>query len=277
MRCLSSSGVPVGTITALEAWASSSERVRNEATVIDDLSEVPMLAALPEDRALPLRSLCAAPLVYRGRSLGLLVALANGTDGFLPHDVDLMQSYAAQGAIALTNARLYQAQEELATRDPLTGLLNHREFHEAVARELDMCRRGGGAVSVVLLDLDGFKQVNDTAGHAAGDRVLIAAGDALRSCCRDNDLAFRIGGDEFALVLHGTSANGAEPVTKRATAAIAGLDRRVGVSYGIGEWPADGPTKDSVLSSADERLYAMKRTARAKAVERAAASTSAGR
>jgi diguanylate cyclase (GGDEF)-like protein/putative nucleotidyltransferase with HDIG domain len=208
--------------------------------------------------------------VYRGRSLGLLVALANSADGFLPHDVDLMQSYAAQAAIALANARLYEAQEELATRDPLTGLLNHREFHEAVARELDARRRGGGAVSVVLLDLDGFKRVNDTAGHAAGDRVLVAAADALRACCRDSDLAFRIGGDEFALVLHATAARGAEPVAKRAASAIAELDQRVGVSYGIGEWPADGPTKDGMLSSADERLYAMKRTVRAKAVERAA-------
>ncbi len=277
MHCRRSSILPAHFIEAIESWARASECVRNEATVLDDLAEVPALRALPEDRALPLRSLCAAPLVYRGRSLGLLVALANSADGFLPHDVDLMQSYAAQAAIALANARLYEAQEQLATSDPLTGLFNHREFHEAVARELDVCRRGGGAMSVVLLDLDGFKQVNDTAGHAAGDRVLVAAADALRSCCRETDRAFRIGGDEFALVLHGTSAGGAEPVTKRAAAALAALDRRVGVSYGIGEWPADGPTKDGVLSSADERLYAMKRTVRAKAAERVAGSAGAGR
>jgi HD-GYP domain-containing protein (c-di-GMP phosphodiesterase class II) len=119
--------------------------------------------------------------------------------------------------------------------------------------------------------------VNDTAGHAAGDRVLVAAADALRECCRESDLAFRIGGDEFALVLHGTSAQGADPVTKRAASALGELDRRVGVSYGIGEWPADGPTKDGVLSSADERLYAMKRTVRAKAAERAASTAGAGR
>jgi diguanylate cyclase (GGDEF)-like protein len=277
MRCRSSSILPGHSVEALEAWAGASERARSEATVIDDLSQISPLQSLARDRTLPLRSLCAAPLVYRGRSLGLLVALANSTDGFLPHDVDLMQSYAAQGAIALTNARLYEAQEELATRDPLTGLLNHREFHEAVARELDACRRGGGAVSIVLLDLDGFKQVNDTAGHAAGDRVLVAAADALRECCRENDLAFRIGGDEFALVLRGTAAGGAEPVSKRAAAAIGELDRRVGVSFGIGEWPADGPTKDGVLSSADERLYAMKRTARAQGAERTAATGGADR
>src|SRR3954447_10693555 len=277
MRCLSSSGVPVGTITAIEAWARASDRVRNEATVIDDLSQVEALQSLPAERALPLRSLCSAPLVYRGRSLGLLVALANATDGFLPHDVDLMQSYAAQAAIALTNARLYDAQEQLASRDPLTSLLNHRQFHEAVARELDLCRRGGGAVSIVLLDLDGFKQVNDTAGHAAGDRMLVDAAGALRDCCRDNDHAFRIGGDEFALLLKGTSAAGAEPVAERASDLIQALDGRVGVSYGIAEWPADGPTKDAVLSSADERLYAMKRTARATTTERVTSSTSAER
>src|SRR4051794_37464494 len=277
IHCRRSSILPQHCIEAIESWARASERVRNEATVLDDLSEVAVLRGLPEDRALPLRSLCAAPLVYRGHSLGLLVALANSTDGFLPHDIDLMQSYAAQAAIALANARLYEAQEQLATSDPLTGLLNHREFHEAVARELDTCRRGGGTMSVVLLDLDGFKQVNDTAGHAAGDRVLVAAADALRDCCRESDLAFRIGGDEFALVLRSTSAAGAEPVTKRAASAIAELDRRVGVSYGIGEWPADGPTKDGVLSSADERLYAMKRTVRAKAAERVVTSNGADR
>jgi diguanylate cyclase (GGDEF)-like protein len=120
-------------------------------------------------------------------------------------------------------------------------------------------------MSVVLLDLDGFKQVNDTAGHAAGDSVLVAAADVLRSCARESDLAFRIGGDEFALVLRSTAVIGAEPVAKRVAEEAGALDRRVGVSYGIGEWPADGPTKDSVLSSADERLYAMKRAARSPA------------
>ncbi len=277
MRCLSSSGVPGPTLAALEGWAGGSERVRNEAVVLDDLTAVEALRSLPDEPALPLRSLCSAPLVYRGRSLGLLVALANGTDGFLPHDVDLMQSYAAQAAIALTNARLYEAQEQLATRDPLTSLLNHREFHEAVARELDLCRRGGGAVSIVMLDLDGFKQVNDTAGHAAGDRMLVAAAGALRECCRESDLAFRVGGDEFALLLKGTSAPGAQPVAERACELIHALDGRVGVSYGIGEWPADGPTKDGVLSAADERLYAMKRTARVATSERPITSTTAER
>jgi diguanylate cyclase (GGDEF)-like protein/putative nucleotidyltransferase with HDIG domain len=259
MRCQSSSTLPAESIAALERWAAAPAGRGHDAMVLDDLSQVPALAELPANRALPLRSLCSAPLVFRGRSLGVIVALANGEGGFLPHDVELLQSYAAQAAIALENARLYAAQQQLASRDPLTGLLNHREFHEAVARELEECRRHGGSLAVVLLDLDDFKRVNDTSGHAVGDSVLVATADGLRGAGRASDLAFRIGGDEFALVLPRGTARDAIPVSERAAAAMS-VDVRVSVSYGIAEWPADGPTKDSLLRHADERLYAMKRS-----------------
>jgi diguanylate cyclase (GGDEF)-like protein/putative nucleotidyltransferase with HDIG domain len=268
MRCRSSSILGQESIDALEGWADGSVRARENTTEIDDLSRLPALEPLARDRALPLRSLCAAPLVYRGQSLGMLVALAPAVRGFLPHDVELLQSYAAQAAIALTNARLYEAQEQLATRDPLTGLFNHREFHEAVARELDACRRFGGAMSVAMLDLDGFKHVNDSAGHAAGDSVLVAAAQALLASCREGDAAFRVGGDEFALVLPGSDATAAQAVARRVAEAI-GRDGRVNTSYGVGEWPADGPTKNGVLAGADERLYAMKRTQKARPPARA--------
>jgi diguanylate cyclase (GGDEF)-like protein/putative nucleotidyltransferase with HDIG domain len=261
VRCQSSSTLPRESIAALEEWAAAGNTERHEPMVLDDLSHVPGLAALPRDRALPLRSLCTAPLLFRGRSLGMLVALANAEGGFLPHDVELLQSYAAQAAIALENASLYEAQQQLASRDPLTGLLNHREFQEAVARELEACRRHGGSMAVVLLDLDDFKRVNDTSGHAAGDSVLVAAAEGLKRASRASDQAFRIGGDEFALVLPRTTARQAIPVAERAAVSMNDVDRRVSGSYGIGEWPADGPTKDSLLRHADERLYAMKRLA----------------
>jgi diguanylate cyclase (GGDEF)-like protein/putative nucleotidyltransferase with HDIG domain len=263
MRCRSSSTLPKSFLEALEEWAASGAVAHHEPLVVDDLAQVPQLTALPHDRTLPLRSLCAAPLVFRGRSLGMLIALANAAGGFLPHEVELLQSYAAQAAIALENARLYEAQQQLASRDPLTGLLNHREFQEAVSRELEACRRHGGSMSVVLLDLDDFKRVNDTSGHAAGDSVLVAAAEGLKASCRASDQAFRIGGDELALVLPRTTSREAIPVAERAAVAMNDIDARVSVSYGIGEWPADGPTKDSLLRHADERLYAMKRLAAA--------------
>ncbi|MFL5886432.1 MAG: HD domain-containing phosphohydrolase [Thermoleophilaceae bacterium] len=260
-RCQSSTTIPDEHIAALEQWAANRWYYSLQPHVIDDLTQVPELAALPGDRAVPLRSLCAAPLVYRDQSLGLLVALANGQNSFLPHEVDLLRSYAAQAAIALTNARLYEAQEALATRDPLTELHNHREFHETVAGELERCRRHGARTSVVLFDLDGFKQVNDSRGHASGDRVLTSVARALERTCRSSDRAFRIGGDEFALVLPGQPGTEAMSVATRASEAMAGVDEALAVSFGVAEWPDDGPTKDTLLESADRKLYAMKRAA----------------
>jgi diguanylate cyclase (GGDEF)-like protein len=258
-RCESSSGLPQETVAALERWAKGSERLMDEAILIDDLGDVPGLEALPCHPTMPLGSLCAAPLVYHGRALGVLVALANATRTFLPNDVELLQSYAAQAAIALTNARLYEAQQALASRDPLTGLLNHREFHETIARELERCRRHGGEFSTVLFDLDGFKLINDTDGHAEGDHVLRHTAAALIAACRTSDFAFRIGGDEFALVLPETDARAAAFVASRAAEELTASEPRGAFSYGIAGWPDDGPSKDTLLREADKRLYEMKR------------------
>jgi diguanylate cyclase (GGDEF)-like protein/putative nucleotidyltransferase with HDIG domain len=261
MRCRSSSILSAECIAALERWADRGRKGHELETVLDDLTLVPELASLPRDRALPLRSLCAAPLRYHGNSLGVLVALANGENSFLPHDVELLQSYASQAAIALANARLYEAQQALASRDPLTELLNHREFHEQLGRELERCRRHGGEVSVALLDVDDFKHVNDTGGHAAGDRVLTDVARALCASTREEDVAFRVGGDEFAVLLPATGPREAIRVVERAGEAIRALPGRVSVSYGIGGWPGDGPSKETVLARADTSLYGMKRAA----------------
>jgi diguanylate cyclase (GGDEF)-like protein/putative nucleotidyltransferase with HDIG domain len=252
LRCRRASDLPAGSIRALERWAAGSRRVHDAAVLLEDLTAVPELRALPESGELPLRSLCVAPLTYRGESLGVLVALAANAWTFLPRDLDVIQSFATQAAIALSNARLYEAPQELASRDPLTGLRNHREFHESVARELERCRRYGGCMSVALYDLDGFKQVNDAGGHAEGDRVLRMTADALTRSCRSSDSAFRIGGDEFALLLPETGAADAQAVAGRAAA-------RFDSSFGVAVWPDDGPSKEGLLARADERLYEMKR------------------
>jgi diguanylate cyclase (GGDEF)-like protein/putative nucleotidyltransferase with HDIG domain len=258
MWCRSSSGLPEHMTRRLESWAAEHAGCLDAATLIDDLSTVESLAPLTADPGVPLRSLCAAPLVFHGRRVGVLVALANGVAGFLPNDVALLESYAMQAAIALTNAQMFETQQALASRDPLTELFNHREFHEAVARELERCRRHGGTVAVVLLDLDGFKGVNDMRGHAAGDRVLREVAQALAGTARASDLVFRIGGDEFALLLPDTSGREAIAAAERAADAIARVDDRITASYGISEWPHAGPTKDTLLAAADMNLYAMK-------------------
>jgi diguanylate cyclase (GGDEF)-like protein/putative nucleotidyltransferase with HDIG domain len=261
VACRSSSGLPARTTAALEEWAAAHIDELDGATLLDDLSHAGDLAVLAADRDLPLRSLCAAPLVFRGERVGVLVALANGISGFLPNDVALLESYAMQAAIALSNAQMYETQSALASRDPLTELFNHREFHEAVGRELERCRRHGGGLAVVLFDLDGFKQVNDTRGHAAGDRVLKGVADALADSARASDQAYRIGGDEFALLLPDTSGRDAISAAERAAEAMTAVEDRIGVSYGVAEWPHAGPSKDTLLACADMNLYAMKHTA----------------
>jgi diguanylate cyclase (GGDEF)-like protein/putative nucleotidyltransferase with HDIG domain len=259
LRCRASAGLPLYAAAPLERWAAGTARLAESPILLDDLAEVPSLAELPSSVESPLRSLCAAPLRYRGESLGVLVALSPNPYSLLPRDVEVIQSFASQAAIAVSNAVLYQAQQELASRDPLTGLFNHREFHESVARELDRCRRYGGRMSVVLFDLDGFKSVNDVAGHAEGDSVLRATAERLAATCRSSDTAFRIGGDEFALLLPETTAADAADVGARAAAQVAAIREPVDVSYGLGVWPDDGPSKDTLLARADRQLYEMKR------------------
>jgi diguanylate cyclase (GGDEF)-like protein len=265
MHCRSSSTLPRESVVALEQWAQGGIGMRDGPMVFDDLQNVPALAALPRDRALPLRSLCSVPLMFRGRSLGLLVALANSEGGFLPHDVELLQSYAAQAAIALENARLYEAQQALASRDPLTGLLNHREFHEAVARELEECRRHGGSMSVVLLDLDDFKRVNDSHGHPAGDRMIAEIAEVLRQRTRESDTLARLGGDEFAIVLPRCSLVEARMVAESIADAIRRRQPARGdvdpitASIGVAMFGDDPRTSsESVVSEADTAMYAAK-------------------
>ncbi|MFN8151768.1 MAG: diguanylate cyclase [Solirubrobacterales bacterium] len=261
LRARSSSDLPARTVATLEAWGSANTNLLRDPVLIDDLTTVPELAGLPLDHTVPLGSLCASPLVYRGRSLGVLVALSTADSPFFPRDIDLLSSYAAQAAIALTNARLFEAQQELAIQDPLTGLFNHRHFHETLGRELDRCRRHGGELGLAVFDLDGFKGVNDTGGHAEGDEVLRRVADALRSTCRSSDLPFRVGGDEFALVLPSSGPAATLRVAERACEVIDRIDERTTISFGVASWPDAGPTKDALLDRADRSLYRMKRAA----------------
>jgi diguanylate cyclase (GGDEF)-like protein/putative nucleotidyltransferase with HDIG domain len=268
--CRSSSNLPAGSTAALETWANANGRVSEQCVVIDDVSAVSALACMA-DSSLPLCSLASAPLTFFGDTGGLLVALGTQSSTFLPRDVEVLQSFASQVAIALNNARRYHVTKTQADRDPLTGLLNHRSFHDAVDRAL-LEREEAVGTCVVLIDLDSFKRINDEDGHGGGDRLLRAAAAALGEACRRGDLAFRVGGDEFALLLAGIDEGAAAAVAERTCAAIAALDSRLGASAGLVALSRES-TKDSLLEQADQRLYAAKRGARSPAVTTAARST----
>lgn len=261
LRSRSVSRLPAAAISALEEWADGNGEALSVPLIIDELSQEQGLGSLSDQPSMPLGSLCSTPLDYQGRNLGMLIALGGGSRSFLPRDLDVLGSYAAQAAIALTNAARFETQQELATHDPLTGLYNHRHFHAMLGREVERCQRNGGSFGLLVFDLDDFKKVNDTGGHAEGDEVLRRVARALESTCRSSDEAFRVGGDEFALILPDADRDRTEVAASRASEVISAIDERTSISCGISSWPEAGESKDAILARADASLYEMKRRA----------------
>jgi len=164
-----------------------------------------------------------------------------------------------------------------AATDSLTGLHNRRLFEESCQRELNGARRYGRLLAFVLLDLHGFKEVNDKFGHPRGDEVLRCAAATLKGSLRTSDSAFRIGGDEFALLLPQTDMQQSMALSRRIEAVFReslkslNLGFGVGIDHGLAVYPQDGETAEVLVRVADERLYRLKHTIHGRGAERAAA------
>ncbi len=211
-----------------------------------------------------IRSGIYAPLRVRGHSIGVLSAYRAKEGAFTDADLNLLTVVARYLAGAVEVARLHEQLREIAATDSLTGLANRRSFLIRLISEMARSRRASGSLSVVLMDLDGFKAINDIHGHVVGDEVLILVAATLRCAMRASDLAARFGGDEFILMLPETSALKAEQVLDRLKSVeIAVPDRGGGGSrltfcWGVSTFPEDGQDPDRLLQVADTRLYAMK-------------------
>jgi diguanylate cyclase (GGDEF)-like protein len=162
--------------------------------------------------------------------------------------------------------RAHTREAAFARTDALTGLANSRSFYEAVDRELSRCRRYKRSFSLTYIDLDDFKEVNDTAGHTAGDALLVAMAMALRQVVRDVDTAARLGGDEFAVLLPETDEQGATAAARKMHRALEAtatqLGHRVGASIGVVTCPTPPRNRDELLHLADELMYSVKRGAK---------------
>jgi diguanylate cyclase (GGDEF)-like protein len=179
---------------------------------------------------------------------------------FLSHPLLFALIFGAMGAVrhALEehNARLIQSLTDLATTDALTALHNRRYVLAELTKALQRARRTEQPFAVVLFDLDGFKQINDTLGHAAGDVVLKKAAEALQGVIREGDVLGRYGGDEFLLITYGDMPS-TQSLAVRAEEAVrqhAGL----GVSAGVARHPEDGATEEALIDQADRLLAAVK-------------------
>ena len=213
------------------------------------------------------RMVAMLPLVAKGHAIGLVELFSKSTVRWDEHHLALARSMANEAAMALENARLYEDARKLADRDPLTGYYNHRFLHERLGEEVIRAQRARRPLSVLMLDLDDFKLVNDTFGHLFGDRVLTWTAELIRSTLRGSDVPARYGGDEFAIILPETDGGEAARAAERILdafreRAFVGEQRGpvpIGASIGVATFPADGRTATDLIAAADRALYHVKR------------------
>jgi diguanylate cyclase (GGDEF)-like protein len=275
------SGIPAPALRALEAWAADHRAALDAGApvLVDDVDAVAQLAGLRQEPAFAPSALCAAPLRSGDQLLGALVAVAEGGGVLLPHETAALGAYATQAAIALSNAHLVERLERQAAQDPLTDLANQRAFHRACVAAFAAAERDGTPVSVIALDLDHFKSINDVHGHLYGDEVLRATADALRGAVRPADTVARVGGEEFMLLLPGAGPEAAFDIAERARGAVARVplpDRALSCSAGVVTHPACGERRDRLVHLADRALYEAKERGRNRTVEHVADSPTAG-
>ncbi|QEL65484.1 hypothetical protein OTERR_20080 [Oryzomicrobium terrae] len=247
------------------------------AEMLDPLRPVLLTRADPDERLAEVRSalglpyLISSPVLLNGEVVALLVTgRVREQRPFLPRlgrsDVETVQAVGAYLAAVLTGQRLQQA-ENLANYDPLTGLPNLRLATDRLQQAVTLAARDGFKSAVMFVDLDGFKAINDTLGHAAGDATLRIVAQRLEASVRKSDTVGRIGGDEFIIILpHIEHAEGARVVAEKALAEICrpmdayGLHCQVGASIGIAVFPEHGSDAATLLRRADEAMYGVKKS-----------------
>jgi diguanylate cyclase (GGDEF)-like protein len=212
------------------------------------------------------RSILAAPLVSRGRTIGVLEVINKLGGRFTRQDLALVLTLVEPCAIAIENATLFQRTEQLTITDDLTRLFNSRYLNLYLGREISRCKRHGIPLSVIFLDLDGFKGVNDQYGHLAGSGTLTEVGTILAAGVRESDILARYGGDEFVVVLPETPASGALVIAERLRRAIEehrflepqGVCARISASFGIATYPDHALSPEGLIQKADQAMYRVK-------------------
>jgi diguanylate cyclase (GGDEF)-like protein len=212
----------------------------------------------------------AFPLICRGKTIGALVANDGAPSSTAPSPgpslLLAIRSVLEPAAIALGNAIALQRVEAQSVTDDLTGLSNSRYLNSALRRETKRASRSGRPLSLLFIDLDGFKQVNDTYGHQAGSRTLAEAAGIIRGCARETDIVARFGGDEFSLILPDTGQDGAVSVALRVRERLRaarlltteGLSIQLTASIGVATLPDVAASAEELLKAADTAMYKVK-------------------
>jgi len=186
------------------------------------------------------------------------------SDRFESGDVALIELFSQLVGASIGNIKLFEKIQRQATTDGLTGLVNHKTFYEILEKELWRSRRYGGRISLIMIDIDNLKSINDAYGHRAGDKAIRKISKIIKECIRQIDTAARYGGDEFAVILLNTSLDDAIIVAQRMVDAVASSQATwqkeqisLSISVGLGQYDPD-ITPEDITSRSDQALYMAK-------------------
>ena len=253
-RLFSALEIPIG--EGLSGWV-----VENRKPVLNGNPSVEPGYMSDPARVSTLRSAVAVPLEGVSGVVGALTLYHSASDAFTKDHLRILLATSSKIGLSIENALRFRQAESSATTDYLTNLPNARSLFLQLDEELSKGRRDDAPLAVMVLDLDGFKQINDRYGHIEGNRVLRAVGNALKSACRKNDYVARMGGDEFVILLPGARPHDVEAKTAQLRAVVTHVCREMfsgealTASVGTAHFPQDGADAEQILSEADRRMY----------------------
>jgi diguanylate cyclase (GGDEF)-like protein len=250
----------------LAGWVAK----HGETLIIPEAAADPRLAAATQGQAFTVRSAIGLPIRGRKGTHGVLEIFNPHLDEQSDYTIAFLHILVDYAAIAIENAQDVASIQQLTITDDVTGLYNTRHLYTVLERELEAARRDSKPLSLVFLDLDRFKMVNDAHGHLIGSELLGRVGRRIQELCRATDLCFRYGGDEFVIVMPATTREEALRLARAIHANLAAsifpleksLKLSIGASAGIAAYPGDGKTVHAILGAADKRMYQVKSTGR---------------